>query len=426
EPEFAQRCFNQIKGFGEYGFPESHAASFALLVYASSWIKCHYPDVFCAGLLNSQPMGFYAPAQIVRDAREHDVEVLPVDINFSDWDNRLEDVDGERFAVRLGFRQVDGLRREVMEGLESCSTSISPLEGEMPDRAEGGEAVDTEPAAHPPLSAAQPPQRGRLQQDSNFQCPNLPRNFTSIEHIRHQTGLSIAVLERLAAADCFRSLGLDRRQALWKVRGLVSDAQLPLFEAANTNALGPDHDVQLPQMPLSEHVVADYQTHRLSLKAHPMSFLREDYTHRRILSCQDLNSTRNGQYVQIAGVVLVRQKPGTAKGVVFMTIEDEGGVANIIVWGKIMKRFRKVVMRSRLVLVRGKVQRQGLIIHVIASSLADLSDDLARLSDDSLPPAMARADEVSNQVVERPFLGKAPRQGHPRNVRIIPKSRDFH
>ena len=382
EPEFAQRCFNQIKGFGEYGFPESHAASFALLVYASSWIKCHYPDVFCAGLLNSQPMGFYAPAQIVRDAREHNIEVRPVDVNFSDWDNKLEVVEGKFHAVRLGFRQVDGLRREVMEAF--------------------------------------------MEVRNEYKVP-----LTSIEQIRHKTSLSIAVLERLAAADCFRSLDVDRRQALWKVRGLVSDAQLPLFEVSNTDALGQDHKVELPKMPLSEHVVADYQTHRLSLKAHPMSFLREDYSSRRIISARDLLKTRNGQYVQIAGVVLVRQKPGTAKGVVFMTLEDEGGVANIIVWSKMMQRYRKVVMRARLVLVKGIVQRQGAIIHVIARNLVDLSDDLARLSDENLPPVLARADEVASQVIERPFLGRAARAGHtqrshPRNVRIIPKSRDFH
>ncbi len=385
DPDFAQRCFNQIKGFGEYGFPESHAASFALLVYASSWIKCHYPDVFCAGLLNSQPMGFYAPAQIVRDAREHSVDVRPVDINFSGWGNRLEKDDDRFYAVRLGFRQVDGLRREVMDEFIAEKTSLEPTV-----------------------------------------FKNNRQVFTSIEQIRRQTGLSIAVLERLAAADGFRSLELDRRQALWKVRGLVSDAQLPLFEASNTDTLGRDHRVSLPQMPLSEHVVADYQTQRLSLKAHPMSFLREDYARRRIISAHDLLETRNGQHIQIAGIVLVRQKPGTAKGVVFMTLEDESGVANIIVWRKVMQLYRKVVMRSRLVLVRGIVQRQGMVIHVIARSLVDLSNDLARLSDDSLSPVLARADEVTSQTVERPFPGRPPRAGHPRNHRVIPKSRDFH
>ncbi len=452
EPDFAQRCFNQIKGFGEYGFPESHATSFALLVYASSWIKCHYPDVFCAGLLNSQPMGFYAPAQIVRDAREHNIVVRPVDVNFSDWDNKLEVVEGKFHAVRLGFRQVDGLRREMMEEFVVVRDEYKTQQTLN---------ASSRFAPHPTACAATLPTRGRekvgVVSNNNQQgFQNVETSgevnqgalipsplwggwpggsggvtFTSIEQIRRKTGLSIAVLERLAAADCFRSLDLDRRQALWKVRGLVSDAQLPLFEASDTDALGQDHKVELPKMPLSEHVVADYQTHRLSLKAHPMSFLRQDYSSRRIISARDFLKTRNGQYVQIAGVVLVRQKPGTAKGVVFMTLEDEGGVANIIVWSKVMQRYRKVVMRARLVLVKGIVQRQGAIIHVIARNLVDLSDDLARLSDDNLPPVLARADEVASQVIERPFLGRAPRAGHtqrnhPRNVRIIPKSRDFH
>ncbi len=441
DADFAQRCFNQIKGFGEYGFPESHAASFALLVYASSWIKCHYPDVFCTGLLNSQPMGFYAPAQIVRDARQHDIDVLPVDVNFSEWDNRLEQGKEGSYGVRLGFRQVDGLRKEVMEGFvdermqllaEKNDGQVLPVaQGEPPpggevERCKAGfgwgdyrqqiqNSVIADDITRSRLTSSSTPGRGGRER---------PPPFTTIEQLRRT--LSIAVLERLAAADCFRSIGLDRRQALWKVRGLVSDAQLPLFEAANTDTLGPDADVQLPKMPLSEHVVADYQTHRLSLKAHPVSFLREEYRKRRIISAADLLATRNNQYVEIAGVVLVRQKPGTAKGVVFMTLEDETGTANIIVWRKIMQRYRKVVMRSRLVLVRGQIQRQGAIIHVITRSLVDLSADLNRLGDESLPPALARADEVKTQPVERPFLGRTPRAGHPRNVRIIPKSRDFH
>jgi error-prone DNA polymerase len=344
-------------------------------------------------------MGFYAPAQIVRDAREHGVEIRPVDVNFSNWDNRLEKTKGAFYAVRLGLRQVDGLSKEVMEAFVAMRDDARCVENE-----------------HQTEQVQSCPEKGQSKAPV----------FVSIEQIRRRSGLAIAVLERLAAADCFRSLGLDRRQALWKVRGLASDARLPLFEHGKVDALGTDPKVDLPEMPLSEHVVADYQTHRLSLKAHPVSFLRKEYGARQIISSRDLLKSRNGQHIQIAGVVLVRQKPGTAKGVVFMTLEDESGVANIIVWSKIMRQYRKVVMRSRLVLVRGKVQRQGAIIHVIADSLVDLSDDLSRLSNDSLPPVLARADEVKNQVVERPFLGRTPRAGHPRNVRIIPKSRDFH
>ena len=387
DPEFARRCFDQIKGFGEYGFPESHAASFALLVYASAWLKCHHPDVFCAALLNSQPMGFYAPAQIVRDAREHDIEVRPIDINESRWDNTLEENFDGAHAVRLGFRQVDGMSKEVM----------AAFTGKRDD------------------------------------C----RRFASLEEVRRLGGLTLAVIERLAAADALRSLGLDRRQGLWAVRGLMSDRQLPLFDAAEADAAGADLPVELPVMRQSEHVVADYQTHRMSLKAHPMSFLRERYRAGRILSSADLGGTRHNQRVEIAGVVLVRQQPGTAKGVVFMTIEDETGSANIIVWRKVLQTYRKVVMGARLVLVRGTVQRTADIIHVVAHELVDLSGDLLLLSEEPMPETLSRADEARHQQREdprssprrsdlTPAEARGPRAGHPRNVRIIPKSRDFH
>ncbi|MGN6550530.1 MAG: OB-fold nucleic acid binding domain-containing protein [Pararhizobium sp.] len=384
DTDFAKRCFDQIKGFGEYGFPESHAASFALIVYASAWLKCHYPDVFCAALLNSQPMGFYAPAQIVRDAREHGIEVRPVDLNDSFWDNTLEWREDGSHAVRLGFRQVDGLSETVMK------------------------AFTARRAAHPPLR--------------------------TLEEARRRTGLTLAVLEKLAAVDGFRSLGLDRRQGLWAVRGLMSEKQLPLFEAAETDAAGADQPATLPAMRLSEHVVADYQTQRLSLKAHPMGFLRPRYRERRILSSADLKEMRQDQWVEIAGVVLVRQQPGTAKGVIFMTIEDETGVANIVVWSKVMAAYRKVVMRARLVLVRGVVQRTEDIIHVVARELIDLSGDLALLSEDVMPVTQSRADEARHPQRDDP-RGTSKRGAedrhtqhmrHPRNVRIIPKSRDFH
>ncbi|MGI9366861.1 MAG: OB-fold nucleic acid binding domain-containing protein, partial [Rhizobiaceae bacterium] len=431
DPDFSRRCFDQIKGFGEYGFPESHAASFALLVYVSSWIKCHYPDAFCAGLLNAQPMGFYAPAQIVRDAKEHGIEVRPIDVNHSSWDNTLEENHDGSFAVRLGFRQADGLREDMMNEFVL-----------------------------------------RRQQMS---CP-----FTSLDHIRRRTSLSVAVLERLAANDAFRSIDMDRRQALWAVRGLMSDTQLPLFAAADESSTGLDVPVRLPQMRTSEHVVSDYQTHRLSLKAHPLSFLRASYRKQGMIEAQDLFNMRQKQRCTIAGVVLVRQRPGTAKGVVFMTIEDETGVANIVIWKKTMERFRKTVMGARLVCIKGEVQRAGEVIHVVAHRLDDLTHDLDRLSDDELPEVVAHGDHMkSPQVSRRPpdkrpdFLANAdevrrgshdeeylrtsradrerhagmdikgkntpqrdrpaqnrqtvPGRGtHPRNVRIIPKSRDFH
>lgn len=387
DADFARRCFDQIKGFGEYGFPESHAASFALLVYASAWLKCHHPAVFCAALLNSQPMGFYAPAQIVRDAREHGVEIRPVDLNESFWDNMLEQREDGTHAVRLGFRQIDGLNEKVMK------------------------AFTERRGLHGPL--------------------------LSLEEARRKTGLTLAIMEKLAAADGLRSLGLDRRQGLWAVRGLMSDRQLPLFDAAGADAAGADRPVELPRMQLSEHVVADYQTHRLSLKAHPMSFLRKRYRDRRILSSADLKTKRQDDRVEIAGVVLVRQQPGTAKGVIFMTIEDETGIANIVVWSKVMQAYRKVVMRARLVLVKGVVQRTEDIIHIVARELVDLSNDLALLSDDDMRPPLSHADvgrhpnrDDPRGMPKRGEIRRAEaeveRRRHPRNVRIIPKSRDFH
>ena len=447
EPDFAKRCFDQIKGFGEYGFPESHAASFALLVYVSSFIKCHFPEVFCAGLLNSQPMGFYAPAQIVRDARDHGIEVRPIDVNHSDWDNTLEETADGGFAVRLGFRQADGLRKDLMEAFTAIRESP----------------------------------------------------FKTLDAIRHNSSLNIATLERLAANDALRSLGLDRRQGLWAVRGLMSDTQLPLFEASETNTIGEDVAVALPTMRESEHVVADYQTHRLSLKAHPLSFLRAAYKKRGIICAADLLVMKSKQRCTIAGVVLVRQRPGTAKGVLFMTIEDETGIANIIVWKKNWERQRKIVMTARLIEITGEVQRAGDVIHVVAHRLSDLTSDLDQLSEDELPEVVAHADHIKaplpsqaggvssenkrNQKLEeigrdlnflanadevkrntgdegylrmtraqreaqdriatskglptevvtgpsRPKREKqitAPARGaHPRNVRVIPKSRDFH
>ncbi len=354
--DFAVRCFEQIKGFGDYGFPESHAASFALLAYISAWIKCHYPEVFCAGLLNSQPMGFYAPAQIVRDAGQHGVEVRGVDIGYSSWDNTLEAAGAGKYAVRLGFRQIDGMAKEAVEKI---------------------------------IAARQ------------------TRQFDDMVQTHKHTGVSVKVLERLAAADGFRSMGLDRRQALWQVRGLMDGPELPLFEHARAKDAGIDPDVTLPLMPLSEHVVADYQTLRLSLKAHPVSFLRGHYKQKGIISCADLWQTKDGARVKIAGVVLIRQRPGTAKGIVFITLEDETGVANAVVWQNVMKRYRKVIMTSRLLLISGRIQRAGDIIHVIANRLEDYSGDLDHLSQDQ-PPAPT-------------LMG-----GHPRNARIIPKSRDFH
>ena len=363
--EFSQRCFDQIKGFGEYGFPESHAASFALLVYISSWIKLHYPDVFCAALLNAQPMGFYAPAQIVRDAREHGVTVHAPDVNFSSWDNTLEPVGPGRFAVRLGLRQIDGM--------------ASAAAGRM-------------------IAARHEP-------------------FVDLQDLKARARLDVGSLRRLAAADAFRSVALDRRQALWDARALKDAPDLPLF--AQTRDEGQENQFLLPAMPSCEHVVADYQTLRLSLKAHPMAFLRRSMTRQGYTTTADLAHMRNRQQVSLAGLVLIRQRPGSAKGVCFITLEDEVGVANLVIWPKIFEAFRKVIMRSRLIEVRGTLQRDADVIHVVATALTDRSDALDRLAVDPMVVPLARADEV-----RKPVPGGTHR--HPRDVRIIPKSRDFH
>ena len=362
---FAQRCFDQIKGFGEYGFPESHAASFALLVYISSWIKCHYPDVFCAALLNSQPMGFYAPAQIVRDAKEHGIEVRGPDVNYSDWDNTLEPAASGVFAVRLGLRQVDGMS-------EAMAARIKQARDEP---------------------------------------------FTDLQNLKERAKIGCGTMRKLAAADAFRSFGLDRRQALWNARALRDAPDLPLFEGCRDE--GPEIAFTLPQMPVCEHVVADYQTLRLSLKAHPMAFLRRSMSRQGYTACHDLNHTRNGQQVSIAGLVLIRQRPGSAKGVCFITLEDETGVANLVIWPKVMEHFRKVIMQSRLIDIRGMVQRDSDVIHVVAHDLRDRSDALERLSNDIMEVPLARADEVRKSLPNS-------MDRHPRDVRIIPKSRDFH
>ena len=395
---FAQRCFNQIKGFGEYGFPESHAASFAHLVYVSAWIKCHHPTAFAAALLNSQPMGFYAPAQIVRDAREHGVEAREVDVNLSDWDCTLEPAaSGSRPALRLGLRQIDGMPEDEAKKIVAA------------------------------------------------------RAFAHTHDLWLRARVKLGTLEKLAAADAFRSLGLDRRQALWEVKALGSAEPLPLFTWSATCEAGLEPEVGLPAMPLSEHVVNDYQTLRLSLKAHPMSFLRAHLSQLhstssrirkapRILSCDELRSVKDGAYVSVAGVVLVRQRPGSAKGVVFMTIEDETGIANAVVWPKTLERFRKVVMGARLIVIHGRIQRHEDIIHVVSQRLEDRSDWLALLSEHGpeMKAPLANADHVKSPDIrsEQPGLHNGhprwsqtprdPRLTHPRDARIIPKSRDFH
>jgi error-prone DNA polymerase len=369
---FAQRCFDQIKGFGEYGFPESHAASFAHLVYVSSWLRWKYPAAFAAALLNSQPMGFYAPAQIVRDAREHGVEVREIDVNHSDWDCTLEGFpspSGEgKVALRLGLRQVDGLHRDAADRVV------------------------------------------------------MTRPYRSVEELRTRGHVPVHAIQRLAAADAFRSIGLDRRAALWDSRALKAALDLPLFTYAQERDEGGEEvPAELPAMPLAEHVISDYQTIRLSLKAHPMHFLRAHYERHKFVTAEQLNSLKDGRRLSMAGVVLIRQRPGTSKGVVFITIEDETGIANLVVWPAVFEKQRKIVMGARLMAVHGVIQRDpdSNVIHVVAGRLEDHTSLLSRLSDDSLLPArLEKADHAGS-------WGR-PQSRHPRNVAIIPKSRDFH
>lgn len=369
DPDFAKRCFDQIKGFGSYGFPESHAAAFAQLVYVSSWLKCHHPAAFACALLNSQPMGFYAPAQIVGDAKKNGVEVRPVDVNFSEYENTLECEDAERPALRLGFRQVDGMRED----------------------------------------------------EANELVARRGRGYSSIDDMRERGGVSTPMLSRLADADAFRSVGLDRRQALWSIRRLPNDNLLPLFAAADARELGVEPESRLPEMPLREHISADYQTARLSLKGHPMQILRPMFAAERVLSCKQTEDLKDGRWTRTAGVVLVRQRPGNGKAI-FITLEDETGITNVLLWARVFERFRAEVMGARLLLVEGRVQKskEG-VTHLMGARVIDRSAELARLSEDHHPEIeLTRADEV-----------KHPQRGdamfvHPRDVRILPKSRDFH
>jgi len=469
DPIFAKNCFEQIKGFGSYGFPESHAASFAQLVYISSWLKHHHPDAFCCGLLNSQPMGFYAPAQIVGDARKNGVTVREVDVSYSFAQNTLEEKVGDHCAVRLGFRQIDGfhwldedeerlkrdqvLRRQHSANVQESGRhermgSLPPCGGEL----ERGVSHDQRPCGLP-LSLTSRASFARLGPRKGGGNPSTSRAalskvepdwadrivaarnrrpFTSLEDFARDTGLPKRALILLADADAFRSLGLDRRAALWAVRRLPDDVPLPLFEAATAREQPDENAKPLPEMPRPEQVVADYQTIRLSLKGHPMEFLREMFTKERVVACHTINQSNDRRRVRCAGVVLVRQRPGSAKGVVFMTLEDETGIANIVVWPKVMEQYRKEVMGARLILVEGYIQSspEG-VTHLVAQRMIDRSHDLIGLANESLSrkhPVPAGPALVEPLNDDRRDHADTPAQKirHPRNVRILPPSRDFH
>ncbi len=408
--EFAQHCFKQIEGFGDYGFPESHAASFALLVYVSCWMKAHYPDVFCAAILNSQPMGFYAPAQLIRDAREHGVELRDADINHSQWDTTLES-DGAPQRVSPQHQQLVG----HMKNTHAVRLGLHQIKG---------------------LRAA----------DAEQLIARRGRGYDSVRDLWLRSGLNRAAIEVLAEADTFRSIGLDRRDALWAAKALDplgSAERLPLFATDKDSALQREAEVRLPPMPLGEHVITDYQTLSYSLKAHPVAFLRDALKTQSYMQNTDLQNLRSGSWVRVAGLVLVRQRPGTAKGVVFETIEDETGVANIIIWPKVFETHRTLVLGARCVGVRGRLQSQEGVIHVMAQGIEDLTPLMLQISDQDLGPgALANADEVRRPAEDHrqkayatsalaDLLAKAP-QIHSTTAEkrltqsALPRGRNFH
>ncbi len=360
EQEFAERIFKQLEGFGSYGFPESHAASFALIAYASSWLKCHHPDIFCTALLNSQPMGFYAPAQIVRDARDHGVEVRPVCVNNSRFDCTLEptgkkNANGkERYAVRLGLRMVKGLSNDHAAKIVAC------------------------------------------RQD---------RDFVSVDDLWRRAGVPAAALVCLAEADAFLpSLSLSRREALWAIKAL-RDEPLPLFAAAASRENAVVDELSEPSValrPMTDggEVVQDYGHVGLTLREHPMSFLRRDLSRRRIVSCAEAVRVRDGTWLETAGLVLVRQRPGSAKGVIFMTLEDETGIANAVLWVKTFEKYRRVVLSAGMVGIYGKIQREGEVVHLVAHRLTDLSEALASVGERNHPFPLphGRGDEFHHGI----------------------------
>ena len=386
--EFAEKTFTQLEGFGSYGFPESHAASFALIAYASSWMKCWHPDVFLAAILNAQPMGFYAPAQLVRDARQHRVDVRPIDVNASRWDCTLEPVAGtDRHAVRLGLRLARGLANK------------------------DGAAIVTARADTP---------------------------FASVDDLWRRAGVPVAALERLADADAFQpALGLARREAVWAIRAL-RDEPLPLFAAAAARAAAPIAEVTEPAVALrpmtaGREVVEDYSSVGLTLRRHPVAFLRSDLAAQGVVCCADAMGARDGRWLRTAGVILVRQRPGSASGVIFVTIEDETAVANLVIWPKVFEKQRRIVLGSGMLAVKGRVQREGEVVHIIAHELTDLSALLRSVGDRDAPFVVphGRGDQVTHGGGPDPreTLGRKPRDIYIPDLRGGPEikvpTRDF-
>ncbi len=432
ERDFAERCFKQIEGFGEYGFPESHAASFALIVYVSAWLKHHWPEVFLAAILNAQPMGFYGSAQLVRDAREHGVVVLAPDVGFSEWDNVLERAPQSQLRSPFppcgeGVGDGGGRAGAIFAMSASGETPHPPTPSPQ-----GGRGEEKYRPVHHPVRH---PVRLGLREIKSFKEADAARivaarqsggPFKDAEDLKRRARLNARAMDLLSDADAMRSLKLDRRQALWRAKGLA-EAALPLF--AYISEYGPEADPALPEMPLSEHVVHDYARLRLSLKGHPVGFFREEFNTKRFTTSAGLKTAPNNSRVDIAGLVLVRQKPGTAKGVLFATLEDETGSANIIIWPKIFERFRRETLAAKFMWVRGRLQREAGVIHVIADRIVNLNDRLPELSGDglTLPASFSRADEIVSPR-ETPQVIQAANKSlaDARVAKAFGQSRDFH
>ena len=347
DEDFACAVFRQLEGFSGYGFPESHAASFALLVYVSSWIKCHHPEIFCCALLNSQPMGFYAPAQIVRDTRKHGVPVRPICAEKSYWDNVLEPAGDGQLAVRLGFRQIKGFREE----------------------------------------------------DGHWMSAARGNGYRSIDAVWRKAGLDRSALSKLAQADAFASHGLNRRDALWAVKGLGGEKPLSLFASLGEGQ--PETSTPLPLMDLREEVFEDYIGTRLTLREHPVTLLQSDIG--PTCPAKDLRETVDGRRIEVCGLVITRQRPGTASGVIFLTLEDGTGVSNIVIWPSMFEGARRAVMTGRLLKISGKLQREGIVSHVIANRITDMSYLLDTLGDagatgENINPSHDNADEARRPV----------------------------
>ena len=370
--DFAERLVQQIEGFGSYGFPESHAASFAKIAYASSWMKCHHPDVFCAALLNAQPMGFYAPAQIVRDARAHGVRVDPVCVLSSDWDTIVGDAPAEG-------------EDPALPGYDPASRAFAPAVKPA------GERHVIPRHGWRPLRLGLRVVQGLSGEDAGrIMTARAKAPFASVEDLWRRSGVPLATLERLARADAFHALGLDRRRALWAIRGL-GETPLPLLAGIERR----EEPVTLAKLTAGREVVEDYRATQMSLRAHPVTFLRPTLAARRFVRCAELGA-HDGKLVEVAGIILVRQRPGSAKGVLFITIEDETGVANGILWPDRFEAQRRVVMSSAMVGLKGRVQVEGSVIHVIIDRVTDLTHMLRQVGEIDLPRLTARGDGATS------------------------------